>query len=94
MKVKRNHRNLQDFCRVMRSNVPGRVSEAAGLDVKLMNDTTVTSSPDADKIVDPHIDELMRQLASTRAEVVLLMAKLSDLEDVLQKVERVHERPV
>lgn len=47
-----------------------------------------TSLPSAGKIIDPHIDEFTGPLASTRAGVVSLMARVSDQEDARNKTKR------
>lgn len=67
------------------------MSEVVDLAVELKDDAMVTSSPDAGTIFDPLIDKLAGQLAITRAEVVALTAKVSDMEDARREVEQEHE---
>lgn len=61
--------------------------EAAGLTVELTDDAVAVSSPGAGKIVAPRIDELTRQLLSSKADVVSLTAKSSDPENARHKPE-------
>lgn len=66
------------------------MSKAVVLAGKLMGDAVVASSACLSSIIDPRIDELTGQLASTRVAVVSLMAKLSKLEDARDKTEWEH----
>lgn len=83
--------NLQDFCRAKKRKISASVSEAAGVAVESMDYARVLSSPGEGRIVDLLIDKWTEQLASTRAEVVSLMANLSDLEDTRENEEREQE---
>lgn len=49
-------------------------------------------SPNAVGFADPRIDKLTRQLASTRAEVMSLTARLYGLEKALDKAKPIHEK--
>lgn len=52
----------------------------------MVDNAFVESSPYADSVLDPLIGELKRQQESTRAEVISLMAKLSNLVESCDKV--------
>lgn len=88
--VNRRLRDLQKSCRVKVLIVPGCAVESVGLAVELADDTVVTS-PSAVGVADPRIDELSVELASTRAEVILLTSKVYNLEEVRDKVRLEHE---
>lgn len=88
--VKCHLRNLQKSCSTGRCKAPESVSVPVGLNVKLVDDALVTSSPRAGSLVDPHIDKSTGQMASTRAEEILATAKLSDLNKALDTLRRVH----
>lgn len=54
--------------------VPESAFEVVGVAVDLDDDVVVVSSPVADHVADTSIDELSRQLESTRVEVISLTA--------------------
>lgn len=82
--------DLQKPSRVEGRKVPETVVEAMDLAVKLADDTVVTS-PGAVDVAEPRVDELTRQLAITRPEVVLLTSKLYDFEEERKKTLLEHE---
>lgn len=55
--VKRCLRDLQEWCRVKRRNVPESIVEAVGLGVELVGDTVV-APPDTVVVANPRTDEL------------------------------------
>lgn len=59
--------------------------EAFGLALELMDDSVIPSSLGAGNDVDPRIFELTRQLAITRAEIILFAAKSSNFEKARDK---------
>lgn len=67
------------------------MSKAVGLPAVLVADKAVASSPTVGLIVDARTDMSTRGVANTRTNVVLLTAKLSDLEDVRDVAEREDE---
>lgn len=77
--IKRRFRELQKFHRAKRRKVPTSVSKAISLFVKLVDDAVVASSHGANNVAEPRVDELAWHMAGTRAEVVSLTAKLSNL---------------
>lgn len=81
MGVKQRACDCHNLCRAKKRKVPASVSEAVGLATELMRDAAKTSTPGAGNIGDPRIDKLRGQLSSTRLEVVLFTAELSNLED-------------
>lgn len=70
------------------------VSEAIDLAVESVNDAVVAASPGVGLSVDPDMDELTTELASTREEVVSPAANLDDLEGARDQAERERERLV
>lgn len=55
-------------------------------------DDAVVKSPGAVEDADPRIDELCGQLTSARADVISLMSKLYDLQEVREKANLEHEK--
>lgn len=53
--------------------------EAVGLAIELVSDKMVVAPPGVSEVAERRVDELTGQLASAIVEVVLLMAKLSNL---------------
>lgn len=91
MGVKRFHRGLSELWLARKRKDSFSVFEAVGLAKVFTEGAAVTSPSGTGKIVNPPIKKLARQLASTRATVVSLMAKLFNLEEARDRAKRKHE---
>lgn len=90
VEAKRRLRDLQKSCCVNRGKVLENIGKAGGLAAELIHDAVATSIAEVE-VADPRIDKLTEQLASTKAEVVLLMSKLYNIEKVHDKANLKHE---
>lgn len=67
------------------------MSDSASLAVELVDDAIVLLSLGVFLIVDPRVEKLTGQFASTRVAVASLTAKLSDPDDACVKSEAEHD---
>lgn len=71
---------MQESRRIRRRKVPGGVSKAVGLAVKLVDDVAAPTLPGTRSSSQPRIGELTQELSKFKMEVVSITAKLDKFE--------------
>lgn len=94
IEVKRVLFDLRGLCRVKSRKILESLSVAAGLAVKVFDNTVGLLFSGAQIATSSCIDKLNEQIAMARASVVSFTAKLSDLKDVHDTVQREHKELV